>query len=401
MGTKAKGLTIVLAVLIFVQIAACSGLAAKEEARGMWVVRDQLTSPEKIQKFIQTAVKYNFNFLVVQVVGRGDAYYRSEILPRSEALKDQPESFDPLQMTIDLAHAKGIKVIAWLNDMYLCAFKANPVSKQHLFHAHPEWVTSTVEGVSLINMEKPATGPEIEGIFLDPGVPGVKEHIASRYREIVTKYNVDGVHHDYIRYANPNLGYNPEVRRLFQEKYGYDPLELKTKTQELKKAIGVQKFLDLEKAWDQFRRDSLTAIVKAVYEAVKAVKPQVEVSAAVIGYYKDAYSYKLQDWKLWLAEGYLDVAMPMIYEPQTEVVKYMIDQALSMQGKGVVFPGLGAYTQLGNVGSLIEKVQYARQKGVKGFLFFDYGSMVGTEGYLDGLLKGILTEPSKYPQILQ
>lgn len=401
MGIKAKGLTILFATLILLQVIAGSALAATEEARGMWVVRDQLTSPEKIQKFVNTAVKYNFNFLIVQVVGRGDAYFSSDILPRSEALKGQPESFDPLQMTIDLAHAKGIKVIAWLNDMYLSAFQSNPESKKHLFHAHPEWVTANVDGVSLIQMDRNTSGPEIEGIFLDPGAPGVKEHIVARYKEVVTKYNVDGVHHDYIRYSNPNLGYNPEVRRIFKAQYGYDPIELKSKAQEIKKAIGIQKYLDLQAAWDQFRRDHVTAIVKAVYEAVKAVKPRVEVSAAVIGYYKDAYSNKFQDWKLWLAEGYLDVAMPMIYEPQTTVVNYMVDQALSMQGKGVIFPGLGAYTQLDNVQSLIEKIQHAREKGAKGFLFFDYGSMVGTEGYLDGLLKGVLVEPSKYPQILQ
>lgn len=401
MGIKAKGFIVVFAIMMFLQVVAGSALAVTEEARGMWVVRDQLTSPEKIQKFIDTAVKYNFNFLIVQVVGRGDAYFQSDILPRSEALKDQPASFDPLKLTIDLAHAKGIKVIAWLNDMYLSAFKANPESKKHLLYTHPEWVTANVEGVSLINLDKSTSGPEIEGIFLDPGAPGVKEHIVARYKEVVTKYNVDGVHHDYVRYSNPNLGYNPEVRRLFKEKYGQDPIDLKTKAQEIKKAIGIQKFLDLEKAWDQFRRDNVTAVVKAVYEAVKAVKPQVEVSAAVIGYYKDAYSTKFQDWKLWLAEGYLDAAMPMIYEPQTTVVNYMVDQALSMQGKGVVFPGFGAYTQLDNVKSLIEKVQYARQKGAKGFLFFDYASLVGTEGYLDGLVKGAFAEPSKYPQILQ
>ena len=418
MGTKVKNsLLMVTAVLLMFSCLtilsesdptgrlATSGLsghvgAAKEEGRGMWVVRDQITSPEKVKNVVATATKYGYNFIVVQVVGRGDAYYKSTVLPRSEALDGQPASFDPLKLVIDLAHAKGIKVIAWLNDMYLCGFSATPVSKAHLRNTHPEWVTYTSLGKSMIEAGQSATGPEVEGLFLDPGIPEVKEHIVARYSEIVKNYKVDGVHHDYIRYSNPNLGYNPIACAKFKEMYGYDPLDLKSKAQDIKKEIGIAKYLDLTKAWDQFRRDNITAIVKAVYEAVKAINPKVEVSGAVIGYYKLAYSEKFQDWKLWLEEGYLDVAMPMIYEPQTLVANYMVDQALAMQGKGVIFPGLGAYTQTKDLPALIEKVQHVREQGGKGFLFFDYGTMYETPGYFEGITKALFTEPATYPKVL-
>lgn len=403
MGTKAKHsvLLILMVLLVFGSSAGTVLAAAKEEARGMWVVRDQITSPEKIKAVIETATKYGFNFLIVQVVGRGDAYYKSAVLPRAEALSGQPADFDPLKMVIDLAHAKGIKVIAWMNDMYLCGFKVNPVAKSHIVHTHPDWVTYNQDGVSMLEAEPSATGPEVEGLFLDPGMPGVKENIVARYTEVVKNYNVDGVHHDYIRYTNPNYGYHPVVRELFKVQYGYDPLDLRNKAQEIKKEIGILKYQDLTKAWDQFRRDNVTAVVKAVYEAVKALKPRVEVSAAVIGYYKDAYNLKFQDWKYWLEQGYLDVAMPMIYEPQTLVANYMVDQALQMQGKGTVLPGLGAYTQLTDVNALVEKVQHARQMGAKGFLFFDYGSMHDTDGYFAGLQKALFTEPAQYPKFLK
>lgn len=368
----------------------------------MWVVRDQLTSPDKINRVVETAVKYNFNFLIVQVVGRGDAYYQSDILPRSEALDGQRASFDPLQLVLDLAHPRGIKVIAWLNDMYLASFGSYPKSKQHIVHAHPEWITYTVDNISLKDFSNNMTnGPQIEGMFLDPGAPGVKEHIVARYTEIVRKYAVDGVHHDYIRYSNPNLGYHPEVRAAFQKVWGYDPIEMRTRAQEIKKEIGVKQYLEMQTAWDQWRRDQITAVVKAVYEGVKAVKPQVEVSAACVGFYKDAYSNKFQDWKLWLTEGYVDIAMPMIYEPQSVVVNYMTEQALGMQGKGKVIPGFGAYTQLDDVNLLIEKIQFAREKGSLGVLFFDYGSMIGTAGYLDALKRTVFAEPALYPQLLK
>lgn len=392
---------VILVIILLSSLASGMVFASETEGRGMWVVRNQLTSPEKIQTFIDVATSYNFNFLVVQVCGRGDAYYNSDILPRAEVLSDQPLSFDPLQLTLDLAHEKGLKVIAWVNDMYAAPFNANPASKEHIVHAHPDWVTYHINGTSLLEMDNTTSGLEIEGVFLEPGLEEVKEHIVARYKEIVTKYDVDGVHHDYIRYSNPNLGYHPKTREDFKDLYGYDPVDLKEKRKEIKKEVGIEKYYDLKKAWDQFRRDNVTQIVKEVYEVVKSVKPEVEVSAAVIGYYKSAFDNKFQDWKVWLEEGYLDVAMPMIYEPQNEVVNYMVDQALAMQGQGTVFPGFGAYTQLDNLEGLIEKVNYAREKGAKGFLFFDYGSMYKTDGYFAGLQKALFANPAQYPEVLK
>src|SRR5712692_1383076 len=66
------------------------------EVRALWVVRTTLTSPEKIRKMVETAAAAGFNTLVVQVRGRGDAYYRSRWEPRAVELKDQPPDFDPL-----------------------------------------------------------------------------------------------------------------------------------------------------------------------------------------------------------------------------------------------------------------------------------------------------------------
>ena len=375
--------------------------ARQVEGRGMWIVRNRLTSPEKIKTFVDLAAESNFNFLVVQICGRGDAYYNSQLLPRAEALREQPLSFDPLQMTIDLAHDKGLKVIAWVNDIFVAPFNANPVSKAHIVHAHPDWITYHYNGKSLLELDRNSIGLEIEGMFLEPGLPEVRAHLVARYQEIVTNYDIDGIHHDYIRYPNPNLGYHPRTRAMFKELYEYDPLDLREKRQEIRKEVGIERFYELKKAWDQFRRDNVTEIVKEIHAAVKRIKPDIEVSAAVIGYYKSAYGDKFQDWKLWLESGYLDVAMPMIYETEDVVVNHMVDQALTMQAEGVVFIGLGAYKLLDNLESLVNKVNYARKKGAAGIIFFDYGSMYDTEGYLTNLKEALFSEPADYPQVLE
>jgi uncharacterized lipoprotein YddW (UPF0748 family) len=70
--------------------------AAASETRGLWVVRTSLSSPDRIAAMVRAAERGGFNTILVQVRGRGDAYYRSAIEPRSADLDGQPAAFDPL-----------------------------------------------------------------------------------------------------------------------------------------------------------------------------------------------------------------------------------------------------------------------------------------------------------------
>src|SRR5712691_9388306 len=74
--------------------------APTNEVRALWVVRTTLTSPEKIRTMVDTAANNGFNTIIVQVRGRGDAYYRSHQEPRATELKDQSAEFDPLAVTL-------------------------------------------------------------------------------------------------------------------------------------------------------------------------------------------------------------------------------------------------------------------------------------------------------------
>src|SRR4051812_10840502 len=69
---------------------------AAEETRALWVLRSSLTSPESIASLVRTAREQGFNTLLVQVRGRGDAYYASTLEPRAAELARQPAGFDPL-----------------------------------------------------------------------------------------------------------------------------------------------------------------------------------------------------------------------------------------------------------------------------------------------------------------
>src|SRR5205823_620760 len=88
---------------------------APAEVRALWVLRTSLTTPAAIAALVRTARQRGFNTLLVQVRGRGDAYYDSALEPRATDLIRQPSNFDPLATVIREAHDGGLRVHAWIN----------------------------------------------------------------------------------------------------------------------------------------------------------------------------------------------------------------------------------------------------------------------------------------------
>src|SRR5579872_5569511 len=89
--------------------------AAPAETRALWVLRSSLTSPASISTLVHTASQQGFNTLLVQVRGRGDAYFVSALEPRAGDLSHQPASFDPLATVLAEAHQAGLRVHAWVS----------------------------------------------------------------------------------------------------------------------------------------------------------------------------------------------------------------------------------------------------------------------------------------------
>ena len=98
------------------------------EIRAMWVVRDSMTSPQKIKNAVALAKKYGFNTLFVQVRGRGDAFYTSQYEPRAEQLAHTSGDFDPLEVAVSEGHKAGLEVHAWLNTFLVWHSRRNPYS---------------------------------------------------------------------------------------------------------------------------------------------------------------------------------------------------------------------------------------------------------------------------------
>ena len=179
----------------------------------LWVLRNSLVDPDDIPQVIERARAMGVRGLLVQVVGRGDAWYRSDLLPRAEALGNG--SRDPLGELLPLAHAAGLEVHAWVNCCLVWSGPRRPRSPRHVLNAHPEWIARLSDGRSMARLTpRQLDRMQVEGVFLAPAHPGVRQHLAGVVKELVLRYPVDGVHLDYIRQPGVAIGMNATAHNV-------------------------------------------------------------------------------------------------------------------------------------------------------------------------------------------
>ncbi|MHB0913170.1 MAG: glycoside hydrolase family 10 protein [Armatimonadota bacterium] len=340
----------ILLALLLLSGATCR--AEPAEFRGLWVHnwRHGLLSPAEVAETVRWAEKCNINALVVQVRRIGDAYYNSSLEPRAANIEAGPE-YDPLACVIE--SAKGMQVHAWVNLCRVAGEKA-PTDPGHIANLHPEWLSKNASGVA-------NTG---EGLFLDPGVPEVREYLAKIVGEIAEKYPIDGVMLDYVRYPGRDWGYNEIAVAAFNKEYGL-----------------TGKPAPDDARWCEWRREQVTEMVRAIRWELDRVKPGIPLSAATVAWGScpedftrtSAYRALFQDWRTWMREGLIDANMPMNYKDPADQKSSAwfsdwVRGAKRWSYGRPVYCGLMVYTPSGAV-SQIKQARSAGADGVVGFAF--------------------------------
>ncbi len=383
--------TLVFALPISAQEPAASSSSApvngSGEVRALWVVRTTLTSPAKIHTMVQAAADNGFNTIIVQVRGRGDAYYRSRREPRAVELKDQPLTFDPLAVTLAEAKKRGLEVHAWINTSLLANLDALPTDPRHVYNRHPEWLAVPRPVAAELYKMSPrdpryrarivewskANRAELEGVYTGPANPQVRDHIYNIWMDILKNYEVDGLHFDYVRLASPDFDYSHTSLGKFRK--WLEPKLSLAERRQLEQALQLNPLAAPDSYSDKFsdfQREQITTLVERIYRAVKKRKPHVTVSAAVFANDANAFTRRFQDWRRWLSMGILDVACPMAYSTDTAVFQKQIEIATSSAHAAgrQVWAGVGAYRM--PVESTVEKINVARALGVDGIVLFSY-----------------------------
>lgn len=367
--------------------AALSGSAppTADEVRAVWVVRQSLSSPDAAREVVAQAAAGGFNTLIVQVRGRGDALYRSALEPRPEFLDGQPD-FDPLQLVLDAARERGMAVHAWVNAYLVWGPVDPPRHSGHLVNAHPEWLAVPhALGRELYHVDPrdpayvrrltdyaAANIDVVEGLYTSPSHPRVQERLHAVWMELAAGYELDGIHHDYIRFATSAFDYSRTTLERFQAwakpriaAHRHDALLAAAQDDPYAFAEA------LPDHWDRFRRDSVSDLVRRVYLDVKERRSDLLVTAAVLPEWRGAARWRFQEWTSWLAEGTLDVAVPMAYTTDTEEFHRWVDAALAAAGSpDRVWAGVGAYRN--PVDRTVEQIDEARAIGVSGIVVFSY-----------------------------
>lgn len=386
------------ALLLFAALLASSDAWAGKTRGGVaaWVVRDRLTSPKAVDDLCREARRAGVDTLLVQVRGRGDAYYRSALAPRAESLTGAPADFDPLAEV--LRRARGLRVVAWLNVYLVWSGDAFPTGDSHVFWAPGDWLLEDRDGRETwpYSPRDRALG-WLEGTYADPESEAYRAHFAKVVAEVAAKYRVDGIHLDFVRYPGAGYGMGGPLGERYRREWGFDPrwiseeAEVLTPTTLLSGTplLSRRVLSTASYVWKDLRAAQVTALVRTVRRKLKAVRRKAELSAAVFPTPGDAYLDKGQDWITWASEGLVDAVFPMVYFGGVERVGSQLSeiaQALATRAPKVrLWAGLGGYIK--EPAQIGEEARRAWALGCAGVCLFDWGALEkkpgGTRPYFD------------------
>ena len=360
----------------------------------MWVVCDslQLARVRASSRGYGEEVPSQYAFLC-RYRSRGDAWYNSSFEPRAEGLNGQPRTFDPLAQMVGEAHQEGLQIHAWLNTFLTWSKSRRPYNPDHLWNAHRDWFAHDMHGsLSTANTD------DCEGVFLQPSNPAVQEHLFNVFTDVAARYDVDGIHFDYVRY--PNSGYDfsgstlARFRQYLTTQLDEDTIhKFDAKLKSDPKAY-VHAF---EGRWEAWRRAQVTGLVTRISQAVKANKPWMQVSAAVFPDGEDAAKYRGQDWMNWLRDGTLDAVALMAYNKNTARVAEQVRRAVAIAGERHVYAGIGAWRL--DAHDVANKIASARKAGASGVNLFSYDDVHDRRRYLDTLARGVFASRSAPPRM--
>ncbi|MDN3919457.1 glycoside hydrolase family 10 protein [Roseateles violae] len=288
--------------------------AAPREFRAAWVAtvanidwpsKKGLSTAEQqaeMHAMLDRAVELKLNAIIFQVRTSADALYDSKLEPWSEYLSGSqgqaPEPFyDPLALWIAEAHKRGLELHAWFNPFRARQSGArSALAATHLGKTRPDWVKSYGDQ-----------------LWLDPGEPGAAEHSLAVFKDVLQRYDVDGIHID--DYFYPYAVNDPATKQEID--FPDEP-----SWQRYLKSGGTLGRAD-------WRRQNVDTLIVRIYKMVAATKPQVRFGISPFGIGKPAlrpagiagfsqYDKLYADVERWLAEGWLDYLVPQLYWPRAQ-----------------------------------------------------------------------------------
>lgn len=303
-----------------------------------------------------------FTAVLPNMLWGGVAYYDSDVLPVAPEVKERG---DQVALCAAACKKHGVQCHVW---------KVN-------WNMGSRTPREFVRKMKAAGRTQVTFAGEANDRWLCPSHPANRKLEIDAMVEVARKYDVAGVHFDYIRYPGRDgcfcKGCRERFEKLIGRKVAHWPADLR-------------KDDALREKWLAFRREQITAVVAAVAERARKARPGVKISAAVFRNWPNDRDTIGQDWKVWCDRGYLDFACPMDYTSNTNEFGSAVERQLGWTGKVPCYPGIGAsvWSDPTDVARLIAQIRAARRLGTKGFTIFNYDPVLARE-VMPRLGKGI------------
>jgi uncharacterized lipoprotein YddW (UPF0748 family) len=287
-----------------------------------------------------------FNAIVPNMLWGGSAFYPSKVLPVAASVA---EKGDQVAQCLTAARKHGVQVHVW---------KVN----WNLGHYVPADFVERMRKESRVQVSSRGK----QEPWLCPSHPENRELEIASMVEVAEKYEVDGIHFDYIRYPDGDHCFCDGCRARFSQAAGVTVRDWPREVL----ADGPYR-----RQWLDWRRSNINAVVEAVSQQARRVRPQIKISAAVFRNWAVDRDGVGQDWKLWCERGWLDFVCPMDYTDSGSQFDVWVAAQKEWAGKVPVYPGIGASSSSSTLpaDAVIGQILTARRHRTGGFVIFNYG----------------------------
>jgi len=349
-----------------------------------------LEHPDRVAGLLNDAGRLGVTDLFVQVYRNGRAWFDASAADATPfiAARDAAGE-DPLRALIRAAHARGMRVHAWVNVLSLGSNREAPILKE----LGPDAVQVDRRGRSMLDypqLELPAPDSQYlrlgtPALWLDPGAPGVKQRLVRVFAELAERYpELDGLHLDYIRHPDV-LPFSPGSRFDVGLDYGYGTATRARFTGETGLPAPLGPPGASANAWDAWRRAQVTALVQAIRDATRTAQPHFAISAAVWPFPERSYFSVYQDWPGWLDDGLLDFAVPMLY---TTDDRFFLTELRAYRGiaQDRIWVGLGSWLFIDAPDRAANQLRSAHSAGLAGVSLFSHDAFAEHPALLEALI---------------
>ena len=333
------------------------------EFRALWCHRAHGNTGYSWEDSARIIAENGFNNLIVNSTRAGTAYYPSKVL---ETYREFDEKGDLVRQCLDACNKYGVKVHIWRT----CFSMGRHIASQ-------EFIDRMVAEKRVMV----SRGGKVESNWFCPSNPLNQQLEKEAFCELVRNYpDLTGIHFDYIRYSSENHCFCDGCRERFEK---YAGTTVKNWPADLNDE-------ELKEKWHQFRRDNITTVVRETYKAVKAIRPSIQVSAAVFNNYVSCRVGVAQDWELWCKNGWLDFICPMSYFENNRAFESMTKAQIPFTHNVPMWQGIGISLWNGTDRALkaAEQIEIVRKYNLPGFVFFEFNP--STISIMPRLHKGLL-----------